>query len=265
MIPSALDALEDILRESAGRRVALFFDYDGTLTPIVARPELARMAPEMRAAVEALARLCPVAIVSGRDRPDVEALVQVGDIFYAGSHGFDIAGPGGQHLQQTEGEAFVPLLREAEATLREALAPIPGTLVESKRYAFAVHYRQVDPAHHATVEEAVTRVAGRYPRLRVKGGKMVHEVLPRMDWDKGKAVNWLLKALKLEGPEVLPFYLGDDLTDEDAFAVLAGGRGIGILVAEAPQQTRARFSLRDPPQVRTFCERFAAGLAGQAP
>ncbi len=86
-----------------GRRPAVFLDYDGTLTPIVARPELAVLSDDMRAAVRRLARSCPVAIVSGRDRADVERLVGIGELVYAGSHGFDIAGPGGLRIEHETG------------------------------------------------------------------------------------------------------------------------------------------------------------------
>jgi len=258
-IPSALESLDRLGNALQDKTPALFFDYDGTLTPIVDRPDLAVMAEDMRKAVAGLAERCPVAIVSGRDREDVEQLVQLQGVFYAGSHGFDIAGPGGQHMQQTEMEAFVPELRATENEVRAALEGIEGSLVESKRYAFAVHYRLVADADYPTVEAAVVAAEEAHPNLRRKGGKKVFEILPRMDWDKGKAVLWLLKALDLERPDVLPFYMGDDLTDEDAFAAL-DGKGVGILVADAPQETRAQYRLNDVNEMRTFLAEFTALL-----
>ena len=263
MIPSAMDSLAAIGDESEGKRVALFFDYDGTLSPIVERPDLAYMAESMRETVRNLARLCPVAVVSGRDRADVEKFVQLDSIFYAGSHGFDIAGPDGQHMQQSQGEAFVPRLRKAESELRALLEGMEGALVESKKYAFAVHYRLVSEADKPRLDEAVDEVAARYSDLRKKGGKMVYEILPKLDWDKGKAVDWLLEALHLDNPDVLPFYLGDDLTDEDAFAALQG-KGIGILVADKPQETKARYVLRDVEEVRVFLGRLTEMLEQRA-
>ncbi len=263
MILSAMESLEAIARESEGKRLALFFDYDGTLTPIVKRPDLAYMSEEMRETVRNLARLCPVAVVSGRDRADVEKFVQLDSIFYAGSHGFDIAGPDGQRMQQTQGEAFVPTLRKAEGEVRERLQGMEGALVESKKYAFAIHYRLVSDADKARLDEAVNEVEARYPDLRKKGGKKVYEILPKLDWDKGKAVNWLLEALDLDRPEVLPFYLGDDLTDEDAFAVLRD-KGIGILVAEEPKETKAKYVLRDVDEVKVFLDQLTGMLERSA-
>ncbi|MEE8177118.1 MAG: trehalose-phosphatase [Acidobacteriota bacterium] len=263
MIPSAMDSLAAIGDESEGKRVALFFDYDGTLSPIVERPDLAYMADSMRETVRNLARMCPVAVVSGRDRADVEKFVQLDSIFYAGSHGFDIAGPDGRHMQQRQGEAFVPMLRKAESELRALLEGMEGALVESKKYAFAVHYRLVSEADKPRLDEAVDEVAGRYSDLRKKGGKMVYEILPKMDWDKGKAVDWLLEALDLDHPDVLPFYLGDDLTDEDAFGALQA-KGIGILVADKPQETKAKYVLRDVEEVRLFLGRLTEMLEQRA-
>ena len=110
-LPSALSRLGEIARRLAGRRPVVFLDYDGTLTPIVARPELAILSHGMRSQVEALSRHCPVAIVSGRDRGDVEKLVGLPELVYAGSHGFDIAGPGGMALEHEAGRACLTRTR----------------------------------------------------------------------------------------------------------------------------------------------------------
>lgn len=263
MIPSALDSFEAIAGEAAGKTLAFFLDYDGTLTPIAERPEAAQMDEAMRETVSRLARLCPVAVVSGRDREDVEALVQLGSVIYAGSHGFDIAGPGGLRLQQEKSEAFAMQLRSAESELRGALQDVQGALLESKMSAFTVHYRLVPEDDQARLDGLVDEVAARYPHLRRKGGKKVYEFLPDLDWDKGKAVNWLLGALGLDTPTVLPFYLGDDLTDEDAFGALQT-KGIGVLVAGQPISTKASYALRDVDEVREFLERVIDLLENSA-
>jgi trehalose-phosphatase len=242
---------EEIARLVENRRPALFLDYDGTLTPIVARPDLAIMSDEMRAAVRRLAELCTVAIVSGRDRADVERLVGLGGLVYAGSHGFDIAGPGGLRIEHEQGAVFAEAVERASAMLQEALASIPGALVEPKRFAVAVHYRQVADADLPPVEAAVDRVLADVPELRKTPGKKVFELRPSFDWDKGQAVLWLIGALNLDRPEVLPFYLGDDTTDEDAFRALAG-RGIGIFVGGPETDTAAAWRLDDPHDVGRF-------------
>ena len=258
-LPNAVDHWEEIAGLMAGRRPAVFLDYDGTLTPIVERPELAVLTDEMRATIKELACLCTVAVVSGRDRADVQALVGLDELVYAGSHGFDIAGPEGLRIQHEQGADYLPALARAHERLREALEGIEGVLVERKRFAIAVHFRQVAEVEVDRVEAAVDEVVERFPKLRKTYGKKIFELRPRIDWDKGKAVLWLLEALGLEGEDVLPLYLGDDVTDEDAFAALRG-RGIGILVADSVCLTAARYVLRDPDEVALFLHRLVGML-----
>ena len=258
-LPRILDQPADLRRELEGRRPAVFLDYDGTLTSIVERPELAILSEDMRAAVATLAGFCTVAIVSGRDRADVETLVGLDRLVYAGSHGFDISGPDGLSIQHEEGAAFAASIRRAAERLGQALAPIDGALVEPKRFAVAVHYRQVAENGVSAVEGAVDRVLADAPDLRKTYGKKVFELRPRLDWDKGKAVLWVLKALELDRPDVLPFYLGDDATDEDAFAALAN-RGIGILVGCPARETSARYVLDRPADVQRFLQDLATIL-----
>jgi alpha,alpha-trehalase len=258
-IPLALQSMDDITRRIDGRRVAVFLDYDGTLTPIVARPDLAILSESMRETLDALADQCVVVVVSGRRRDNVTKLVNLPRLIYVGSHGFDIAGPGGLDTWNREAEPFVPIIAEAEQEIRGKIGQIDGALVEGKIYAVAVHYRLVAEHDVPFIEAAVDEVVARHPKLRKTGGKKVFEVRPRMDWDKGKAVLWLLDALDLGGPDVTPFYLGDDLTDEDAFTALKG-RGIGILVSDRLLPTAADYRLRDPDEVRAFLEALSEVL-----
>ena len=266
-LPSALERWDEIARRLAGRRLALFLDYDGTLSPIAPRPELAVLPEPTREAVVRLAERGPVAILSGRGRDDVAALVGLENVFYAGSHGFDISGPplaeGGPPLRHEVGEGIPERIERAAAALRHELAGIPGVLVEPKRFAVAVHYRLAADADLPRVEQGVDRVLAGLEGLRKAPGKKVFELRPDLDWDKGSALLWLLETLGMDGTGFLPLYIGDDVTDEDAFRVLAspahpGGQGIGILVAEEPRPTAATYSLRDPDEVRTFLERLVS-------
>jgi trehalose 6-phosphate phosphatase len=261
-VPSALERYAEIERELGGKRAAVFLDYDGTLTPIVERPDLAVLSEEMRTAVKNLAAICKVAIISGRDRADVHRLVGLDELVYAGSHGFDIAGPEGLRIQHEEGTAFATTIQRAAARISEALTSIRGALVETKRFAVAVHYRQVATKDLPAVEAAVDNVLKDMPDLRKTFGKKVFELRPRLDWDKGEAVLWLLRTLGLDRHEVLPFYLGDDTTDEDAFAALQG-RGIGILVGCPARETAARYVLDRPAEVGRFLGNLATTLEGR--
>lgn len=260
--PSALDRWDEIAARLAGRRPAVFLDYDGTLSPIAPRPEMATLPAETREVLRRLAQREPVVIVSGRGREDVAALVGLPDLAYAGSHGFDIAGPppvpGAPPLRLEVGDGVPALIGEAARRLRRDLAGIEGLLIEPKRFAVSIHFRLVDERAIPQIERAVDGAAAALPGLRKAHGKKLFELRPDIDWDKGRALLWLLDALGLDRPDIVPLYIGDDLTDEDAFAAIAG-RGVGILVTEEPRDTAAEYSLRDTGEVRELLERLADG------
>ncbi len=261
--PSAFEKRDELWARVGNRRVAVFLDYDGTLTPIVGRPELALLSEEMRETLAALSQRCPVMVISGRDRGDVERLVGLKGLVYAGCHGFDIAGPEGPGLSHLEASGYAPIVAQAARDLERELAPIPGIIVENKTYAVAVHFRLAGTEDIGRVEHIVDGVVARNPQLRKTGGKKVFELRPNMDWDKGKAVLWLLDALDLDTAEVVPLYIGDDVTDQDAFDALHG-KGVSILVAQDPQATRADYRLSDPAEVGRFLEELTAVLAERA-
>ncbi len=254
-LPSALDAVDSLL--AGAPRLLVCLDYDGTLTPIAARPDLAVLATPVRNVVHELAALCPTAIVSGRDRADVAERVGVDEAYYVGSHGFDVQGPPGSDIALQLGEPYLPALDTAEARLRERLAAIPGALVERKRFTVATHYRLVERELVPAVDALVDEVLAAVPGLRREPGKQVIEIQPNVAWDKGKAVLWLLEALGLD--DALPVHVGDDITDETVFAVLAE-HGAGIFVGADDRATAARFRLRDPDEVVQLLRRIIGVL-----
>jgi alpha,alpha-trehalase len=258
MIPSALEHVEEICGRSG--RIAVFLDYDGTLTPIVSRPEDAWLSESMRQALRELAAHMTVAILSGRDLDDVRRRVDLDGIVYAGSHGFDIAGPG---LRREFGAEFLPELDVAEKELREALGEISGAQLERKRFSVAAHYRNVNENDVPDVTRAVETVAARHRNLHRMNGKKVYELLPETEWDKGKAVLWLMETWGLSRENVQPIYIGDDATDEDAFRALEQP-GVGILVGEQPQVTAASYRLSDADEVQRFLRELIARSPGRA-
>jgi len=249
-LPSALDSKEQIKNRVEGKPIAVFLDYDGTLTPIVQRPEQATLSADTRDAVKSLAGNCTVAVISGRDLEDVRKLVGLDNILYAGSHGFDISGPEITHRQ---GEEFLPELDDAQVQLERQLQEIRGVQVDRKKFTIAVHYRRVADAEIDAVEQKVDAVLNSHTKLRKSGGKKIFELRPGMDWNKGKAASWLLEKLGVDHRDVLPFYIGDDITDEDAFQEL-GNRGIGIIVRDVSRPTAARYALDSTEEVRQFLE-----------
>ena len=255
MIPSALEHIQEIGRR--GERLAVFLDYDGTLAPIVSHPEDASLSDSMRQTLRSLAARLPVAILSGRDLHDVRGRVLVDGIVYAGSHGFDIMGAGG--LRRQLGDAYLPVLDSAENELREALDDIAGAQLERKHFSVAAHYRNVNENDAGKVAAAVEGVAARHRELRRIDGKKVYELLPDIDWNKGKAVLWLLETLELERGNAVPIFIGDDRTDEDAFRALEK-RGVAILVCERQQATAANYCLSNPEEVERFLDELIARL-----
>lgn len=262
-LPNALEAWADFEAALAGRRPAVFLDYDGTLTPIVARPELAVLDEDIRAIVRDLAHRCPVCVVSGRDRLDVTRMLGIDGIGIAGSHGFDIATPNGQSVRKGMGKDQARLLDSVYRRLAADTAAFEGTLIEAKATSVAVHFRNVAEADRPRVRAAVDRVLASHPHdLKCTRGKLLREIQPRIDWDKGAAVRHLMGVLDLDRPDTVPLYFGDDLTDETAFAALSG-RGVGIFVGDAadpevgPRDTAAAFKLNDPNQVSRLLDRLA--------
>ena len=137
-LPSALDRMDEIATRLSNKKAALFLDYDGTLTPIVEHPDNAFMSEEMREVVRQLAAVTPVAVVSGRDRNKVRDFVKLDKLVYAGSHGFDIAGPNQAQIQYEEGNRFLPALDKAQKEISESVKGINGSLVERTAFSISV-------------------------------------------------------------------------------------------------------------------------------
>ncbi|MCG5529444.1 trehalose-phosphatase [Halorhodospira halochloris] len=243
----------ELLDRLAGEQIPLFLDYDGTLTPIVDDPSQAVLDERMRELLASLAERHSVALVSGRDLPTLQGFARLEQVYYAGSHGFDIAGPGGLKQRNAEGEACVEELDKAQAELEERLANIAGWALERKAFALAVHFRHVAEGEREQLAATVQEIVAAHPKLRLGHGKMVFELQPDVPWDKGRAVLWLLEALGLDKPGVTPLYLGDDWTDEDAFKALQG-KGIGIFVGELERETAAQYQLSSVEEVKQFFE-----------
>lgn len=263
-----LDGLESALpvAERFGDRVrgelAVFLDYDGTLTPIVDDPDDALLSDEMRSAITELAATTLVAIVSGRDLEDVRSKVGIDGLAYAGSHGFDIRHPDGSS-EQLAVEAL-GALDAAEEVLEERVGEVPGARVERKRFAIAVHDRAVeDPALRERLAAIVEEVGRDHAELRSTGGKRIHELRPDIDWDKGRAIEMLLAELGAE--DRVPIYVGDDLTDEDGFRAVVARGGIAVVVRGEDDErgTLADAALERPADTGAFLAELADLARGQ--
>ncbi|XP_065857966.1 probable trehalose-phosphate phosphatase F [Euphorbia lathyris] len=263
--PSALNSFEEITSFAKNKKIAMFLDYDGTLSPIVDDPDQALMSHDMRSAVRHIAKYFPTAIISGRSRDKVYELVGLTELYYAGSHGMDIMGPiSSSESASLEGKEvklfqpakeFLPMIDEVFRILVENTKDIKGAKVENHKFCTSVHYRNVEEKNWPTVAQCVHDILKQYPRLRLTHGRKVLEIRPVIDWNKGKAVEFLLQSLGLSNcDDVLPIFIGDDRTDEDAFKILRErNQGYGILVSSVPkEESSAFYSLKDPKEVMKF-------------
>jgi len=249
-------------RLKAASRVLLLCDYDGTLTPIVDRPELAELSEKTRQMLQTLARQShfTVGIISGRALADLRQKVGLSNIIYAGNHGLEIEGPGVSLVNPLAAE-MRPVFRLINQVLNKALAPIKGVRVEDKGLSVSVHYRMVEEGKSEEVTNAFERViatARSLGKVRITSGKKVYEVRPAVEWDKGKAIALLIERFgkTKTKKELLPIYLGDDQTDEDGFKVIEKRGGISVFVGEETGNSAARYFLESPAEVEQLLSRL---------
>jgi trehalose 6-phosphate phosphatase len=262
------DNLAEISAKAASRKeILLFLDYDGTLTGIVERPGAAELAPTTRDVIVSLSRLdgVHVAIISGRALEDVRARVAVPGLVCAGNHGLEIAGRGLSFVEPGAAATKGPLA-EICAILAARLAHIQGVDVENKGLTSSIHFRRAAPS---TEPEVLRIVRGALPaedrRFVLRSGKKTFELRPRVDWHKGQAVLWIARELGAEA--ALTVYIGDDVTDEDAFSALP--EGVTVKVGESGA-TSASYHVAGPPEVGKFLVWLdgiarSGGLHGNAP
>ncbi|KAL7614591.1 hypothetical protein Lser_V15G09556 [Lactuca serriola] len=281
--PSAISSFQQIINTSKGKQIAVFLDYDGTLSPIVCDPNRAFMSDQMRAAVREVSKHFPTAIISGRSREKVYSFVKLNDVYYSGSHGMDTMGPapknksydhhdnvdryhyktideeGNEFITFQPAKDFLPAIEKMLIELRERTKNIKGVVIEDNRFCLSVHYRHVKDEEYETLEEEVESVLVNYPdQFHMTRGKKVMEIRPSIEWNKGHALEYLLHNLGFDNSRtLLPIYIGDDRTDEDAFKVLRErGDGFPIVVASKPRDTMAFQSLHDPSEVLSFLIRL---------
>lgn len=256
MLPSALDEEAAIGKRLQEGTPAIFLDYDGTLTPIVLDPARAELAEPVRQAVRKLAGHLFVAVISGRALADIRKMVAIPDLIYAGSHGFEGSYGSGYFRDEKEKEIYVAALDEAAAELAAFVRDLDGVRVEQKPFTVAVHYRGADERLEGPLAQKIDAIVARMPELKKTTGKKILELRPAVDWDKGLALRAMLERFHIDCSRVVPLYIGDDRTDEDAFRAIEAS-GIPILVGDGDWPTAARYRLRDPAEVGIFLERLA--------
>ena len=238
---------EAALAATMARRPLLAFDFDGTLTPIVARPDDARLSLAVSTRLAALAARLPLAIVTGRRLDDVRGRLGFEPRFIVGNHGAEPDDmPAGGALASAALAALRQRLQDNRAELVGA-----GISVEDKGISLALHYRL-----SRTRARALQVIAGLLrdhdPELRVFGGKLVVNVVPVHSPDKAEAVRRLLQRCGAG----CAFFAGDDINDEPVFQ-RAPPQWLTVRVGPAEGRTQARFSLRSPAEVALLLARLA--------
>jgi trehalose 6-phosphate phosphatase len=253
------DEWDDISRRlKSAEYILLLTDYDGTLTPIVDRPEQATLNNNTRKLLQKLVknRRYTVGVISGRALSDLKSKIDLDGIIYAGNHGLEIEGFGASFLEPIA-EEMRPFFSMLNKALSATMRGIKGVFVENKGLTLSVHYRMVKGTEERKVHDAFEKITDPLNvtgQIKVTHGKKVYEIRPPVDWNKGKAVAWLVARLKDESgqAQAVPIYLGDDLTDEDAFKVINRDGGISIFVGDEDSKSVAKYLLKSPEEVAEF-------------
>jgi len=242
--------------------ILLLSDYDGTLTPIVSRPEETVFSPEVREKLRTLAikPFFSVGIISGRSLSEVRTLAGIEGIYYAGNHGLEIEGPGISYINP-EARTARTEMKELARQLAEKLTEIEGASIEDKALSLSVHYRLVKESEEEVVSEIFHQITSPHlleGKIRVYQGKKVWEIRPPVDWHEGKTVETIMKKIKMVlGGEVgSVIYLGDDTADEDAFKVIHRPQGWSIFVGQENPSSNAEYYLNSTSEVEIFLSRL---------
>lgn len=246
--------------------ILLFLDYDGTLTPIVERPELAILPDKIKEILEKLVNdeRFKIFIVSGRALADVKKLVNIDNIVYIGNHGFEIEGAD-IDFGSFPFARFREILEYLKWEINKELTFFKDAFVEDKGLGLSVHYRMLNTRDESIFKIFLQRITQEFVlnnEIHIETGKKVLEIRPPVDWDKGKVVLWLLKAHEedMKKHKAVAVYIGDDQTDEDAFEAL-NKIAVTIHVGDF-QSTAAGYFLESPQEVEKFL-RCLADLKGQ--
>jgi len=254
-----------LTRRIKAGRLLLFFDFDGTLAPIVSRPAQAGLPGSTKSLLRRIAGMssCRVAIVSGRALEDIRKKVGLKGVVYVGNHGVQVAGPGVRHTVRLSA-GYRQAIGLLQPMIAEAVRKYRGVLIEDKGCTLSVHYRRVSAGQRRAVRNAVDRIVRSYGSgrlVRIRHGKMVVEIRPAAGWDKGSAVRWLIERWGAMDKKFvsIPLYCGDDSTDEDAFRALAH-KGITVVVGRR-RPSAARYYLRSQDEVDELLKRIVAQRA----
>lgn len=254
------EEIEPLLCEQT---VVLGLDYDGTLTPIVKHPSLARLSPDVQETLTQLSKRekLNVVLVSGLSLPDLAAKAgRYSGACYVGNHGFEMKGPA-FHYVHPDALRAREVLQEIKKKLTRVFKPVRGVFVEDKIWTLSVHYRALARLKAARIRKIFLTTVRHYAaasKVKLTEGKKVWEIRPAADWNKGKALLWLWDQLHGDiAGKTFFIYFGDDVSDEDAFKALKPS-GITVKITGRPDpSSAARYYLRSPKEVSKFLKKLA--------
>ena len=240
-------------------------DIDGTLAPLMPRPELAAVPEETRRLIRSFVARPHLhgALVSGRAAADGRRVAGLDGVWVIGNHGIETTSPDGDVTVDESAAPYRGVLGEAAGDVARAIGSIPGVWVEDKVWTLSIHYRQADPGVEPRLRTTLDEVGHRHG-LRMIRGKKIFELRPPIHVHKGTAVVNLSRRLAGPRLDASLFYAGDDRTDEDAFrarratAPEAVTVRVGGTTDDQTAATAAEFTVPDENALRRLLEWLAA-------
>jgi len=254
MSQMTLELTDELSQFLCTRQPILCLDFDGTLTPTRPDPENSELSPAMLELLQQLAERFTVLIISGRQLEDVWKRVKLWHVYYAGNHGYEMSGPGVHDYRVFADKPDRQAMQRAFQQFTDKLHHIRGLRIENKHYTLSLHYGLVASDKRHIVRSVVDKLLAQEPALMKRQGKMVYEIRPKQDWDKGRAVVHFIDWLGHYGQNSLPIYIGDDQTDEDAFVTLSQRDSITICVGDKLSESAAAYYLPGVSDVQRFLE-----------
>lgn len=246
--------LKDALKRKVASQIMraphtfVLLDFDGTLVPIMPKPEMVHLRASTKKLLEKLSKNARMSlgIISGRRLEEIKSLVGIKGLVYAGNHGLELEGPDFKYTHAKTKE-FKRILKEIIPVLQPLSKIFPGTFVENKEITLTYHYRLLDPKWVETCRKEFVKRLSKWldnKLIKVMEAKKALEVRPYFTWNKGSAVRWILLH---EDPASFPIYIGDDKTDENPFKALKD-RGVTIRVG-FDRNSAAQYFVKDNDEV----------------
>ncbi len=263
-----LSAWDEITSKARQHKLILFMDYDGTLTPIVERPEDAKLSLQRKKILQGLAQMegIKIVVISGRALDDLKKMVDIPGIVYAGNHGIEFE-DGKSYFVYPGVLPWKKLLEKLADRLTQTLKPFHGIFVENKSFTLSIHYRQLSSEKVSQAKAIFLKTLRSkvyFSAFVITNGKKVWEVRPPTKWNKGRMILWFLARFNVHIPEdIFPIYIGDDQTDEDAFRVLKK-IGINVKISQGMDEvSEANYYLRSTEEVFDFLKCLKVANKGE--